>query len=102
MRRTILSENQYDPRFMTAAKTNAIMRPFEPPATSPMTSNSPLRSPSSSAVFTPFAMIVDSILTRRAGEPNRPETRPAKEDRRRRRARGSRAHHHLAVLARQE
>ena len=29
MRRTILSENQYDPKFMTAAKMNAIMIPLD-------------------------------------------------------------------------
>ena len=44
MRRTILSENQYDPRFITAAKINAIMIPFEPPSSSPIRAAAPLSS----------------------------------------------------------
>ena len=56
MRRTILSENQYEPKFMRAAKPNAMMSPFEPPTSSPITSTSPLISPRSTAVFNPFAM----------------------------------------------
>src|SRR5215207_2523725 len=56
MRRTILSENQYDPKFMTTAKTNAIMRPWPPPASSPMTSRSPLNSPRSIAVLNTLAI----------------------------------------------
>ena len=54
MRRTILSENQYDPTFMSTAKTKAIMRPLAPPISSPMTSSNPLSAPSSTTVFTLF------------------------------------------------
>ena len=34
------------------------MIPLEPPSISPITSNSPLRAPSSNAVFNPFGMVV--------------------------------------------
>ena len=44
MRRTILSENQYEPKFMTTAKTNAMTRPFAPPSSSPITRSRPLSS----------------------------------------------------------
>jgi hypothetical protein len=47
MRRTILSENQYDPKFMIAANTNARTSPFDPPNAPPMASSSPLSRPRS-------------------------------------------------------
>ncbi len=51
IRRTILSENQYEPKFMTIAKPNASTRPCWPPSRSPMTSSRALSSPSSAVVF---------------------------------------------------
>src|SRR5262245_28365521 len=56
MRRTILSENQYDPRFIRAANTNAVIIPFGPPMYSPMSSSRPLRAPSRRVVFKAFGM----------------------------------------------
>ncbi len=58
MLRTILSENQYDPKFMMAANANAMTRPFEPPSQSPSASNTALMSPRSNAVLIPFAMVL--------------------------------------------
>src|SRR4029079_16864092 len=60
MRRTILSENQYETKFITAANRNATTSPFAPPKYSPIARSTALRSPSRSAVLIPFAMI--SIL----------------------------------------
>src|SRR5215204_3674291 len=42
--------------FITAANRNAIISPCAPPSRSPITSRIPLSAPSSSTVFTPFAM----------------------------------------------
>ena len=56
MRRTILSENQYDTKFMTAANMNAITSPFAPPKYSPIASKTALSRPSRSAVLIPLAM----------------------------------------------
>src|SRR5688500_3156794 len=56
MRRTILSENQYEPRFISAAKMNAMTIPFWPPSKSPIKSSMPRSRPSSSAVFNPLGM----------------------------------------------
>ncbi len=56
MRSTILSENQYEPRFMTAAAIRPNISPSGPATTSPMTSSRPLIAPRSSTVFIPFDM----------------------------------------------
>ncbi len=56
MRSTILSENQYEPRFITAAAIKPNISPFGPPTTSPMTSSRPLMAPRSRTVFIPFDM----------------------------------------------
>ena len=53
---TILSENQYEPKFINAANPNATNRPFTPPISSPMASNNPLIKPSSKTVFIEFAI----------------------------------------------
>ncbi len=56
--RTILSENQYEPKFMTTAKTKPRTRPCAPPSASPRNRNSALIAPSSSAVFKPFGIVL--------------------------------------------
>src|SRR3989442_15203112 len=52
MLRTILSENQYDPKFIATAKKNPKIRPWPPPSISPRNMTSALSAPSSSAVLT--------------------------------------------------
>src|SRR6516162_5889146 len=54
MRRTILSENQYAPKFIAAAKTNAITMPWLHPMNRPMARMIPVSKPSSSVVFKAF------------------------------------------------
>src|SRR6185295_6812340 len=49
---TILSENQYEPKFIATAKKKPKMRPCPPPSISPMNMSKALSAPSSSAVFT--------------------------------------------------
>src|SRR5438132_6705715 len=49
---TILSENQYDTKFVPAANRNPRTSPCEPPRSSPTNRKRALRKPSNSAVFT--------------------------------------------------
>ena len=71
MRRTILSENQYDAKFVTTAKKKPTTMPLAPPSASPMTSSSALIVPSSSAVFTrvvhEFSYVVSLIRVMQPG-----------------------------------
>ncbi len=59
-RSTILSENQYEPRFVATASTKPNISPCAPPSTSPRNRNRALIAPSSNAVFTVLGMV--SIL----------------------------------------
>ena len=57
MRRTILSENQYEPKFMIAANTKADHQPVRAAEQfADARAAAPLISPSSSAVFIPLAI----------------------------------------------
>src|SRR5262245_8327337 len=51
---TILSENQYDAKFIAAAKNRPNSIPWPPPSISPMTRNNPLMMPSRSVVLITF------------------------------------------------
>jgi len=61
-----LSENQYDAKFIAAARTRARTRPWLPPRLSPSKRNTALIAPSSTAVFTAF---MASILLGRGRPP---------------------------------
>src|SRR5262249_58536419 len=56
MRRTSLSENQYDTKFMTPATIRPISIPFVPPNAWPSARSSPLSRPSNNAVFRPLGI----------------------------------------------
>ena len=56
--RTTLSENQYDPKFVTAANTKPRSKPWAPPSASPSNRNRALIAPSSNAVFTVLGMVL--------------------------------------------
>src|SRR4029450_4843486 len=49
--RTILSENQYDTKFMISANTNAITMPLRPPTKPPTATNRPVRRARNTVVF---------------------------------------------------
>src|SRR6516225_4617312 len=66
MARTILSENQYEKKFITTAKPNATTMPDRPPRKPPIRRNSPVRSPRSRVLFTVLAIC---LLPRRPGHP---------------------------------
>ena len=78
-----MSENQYEPKFITRREdASAIIRPFGPPSRSPMTSSSPLSAPSSSAVFSPFAMALFYLLSVSSAElPSSPASSAARHGR---------------------
>src|SRR5438093_5363558 len=62
MLNTILSENQYDAKFVATANTNPMASPCAPPIISPNHMSSALRTPSSSAVFTTLDMMISMSL----------------------------------------
>ena len=55
--RTILSENQYDTKFMTRASTKAITMPLSPPTRPPTAMNRPVRRARNRVVFTMLFII---------------------------------------------
>src|SRR5262245_53363005 len=57
MLRTILSENQYEPKFMMTAKTRPTIMPWPPPIHSPISKNNPLIAPSRIVVLSTFDMM---------------------------------------------
>src|SRR5206468_9456157 len=61
MLRTILSENQYDPKLVTTANMNPSRRPCAPPSAWPIPINSALRTPSSNAVLITFDIKPSSL-----------------------------------------
>ena len=81
-----MSENQYEAKFITTARPNAITRPPDPPSASPMTSSRPLIKPSSSAVFIPFMTLLSHGPSTHRGswpdhsrrEPGRPAAPPSR------------------------
>ena len=58
IRSTTLSENQYDPKFMAIAITNANIRPNRPPSISPISSSNALSRVNSSAVLKVFPIFL--------------------------------------------
>src|SRR5512144_2976110 len=69
MRSTILSENQYETKFITTANTKATIRPPAPPKNSPMASRTALRRPRSRAVLMPLFMVQMLALGQAAEQP---------------------------------
>src|SRR5258708_847236 len=67
IRRTILSENQYDAKFVATAKTKPMTMPPAPPSASPMNKSNALIVPSSSAVFTVLFIWMLSIYSDQSG-----------------------------------
>src|SRR5206468_2827859 len=65
MRRTIVSENQYDAKLVATARTNPNTRPCAPPSASPRNVKSPVIAPSSRAVFA----VLDIFNMRRGPTP---------------------------------
>ena len=61
--RTILSENQSEPKFMTTANPKAMTRPLCPPSSSPITSSRPLSSPRKKTVFYRVSHPIDLPLS---------------------------------------
>src|SRR5438552_17869887 len=67
MLRTILSENQYDPKLVTTANMNPSRRPCAPPSAWPIPINNALRTPSSNAVLMTLDMVVSDFRLQALG-----------------------------------
>jgi hypothetical protein len=66
MRSTILSENQYDPKFMASEITKKITAPLAPPTAPPTAISKPLSAASNTAVLRLF--IAPLLLVRWCGQ----------------------------------
>src|SRR5436309_8846325 len=64
MLRTILSENQYDPKLVTTANMNPSRTPCAPPSAWPIPINSALTTPSSNAVLKTLDMVFSRFRLR--------------------------------------
>src|SRR5437867_11588912 len=66
-----LSENQYAPKFIRAAKANATTRPCWPPSAPPTNSSTPLSRPRSAAVFRVLLRNESPLFVRQSRENNK-------------------------------
>src|SRR5262245_10317642 len=84
---TILSENQYDTKFMISANTNAVIMPLRPPRSPPTATNRPVKSARNSVVFSMLLIVhrprfADRVLPARS---SRVSWKPSRHPRHRQR-----------------